>query len=172
MATILDATELGALIAPAFVFIFAFAVLFASLKKIKIFGENDGVNAIIAFIAAMFIIMMPETSVLVTSFVPWFFMLGILVVAIFMFFMFLGVKGDAIVDVAKNSTFVTFVVIAIIILFLIAMTQAYGPFLMVNGGNSFWDVTKRLLFSKKVLGLLFMLFVAAYAVSFIGTKSE
>jgi hypothetical protein len=170
MATLLDATEIGTLLAPAFVFILIFIAIFAGLKKVKMAGDNDGVNAILAFIVAAFAIMIPETSVLIGLFLPWFFMFSVLVVVIFMFFMFLGVKGSAMADVAKNSTFITFSISAIIIIFLIAMTQAFGPFLMVGEGTGFWAVTKRLIFSKRVLGLLFMLFVAAYAVSFIGAK--
>jgi hypothetical protein len=172
MATLLDASGMGTLLAPAFVFIFIFIAIFAVLKKIKILGDNDGINAILAFIVAAFSIMIPETSVLIGYFLPWFFMFSILVVVIFMFFMFLGVKGGTMTDIAKNSTFITFSVATIVVIFLIAMTQAFGPFLMVGGGTGFWAVTKRLIFSKRILGLLFMLFVAAYAVSFIGAKSE
>tara|TARA_Y100000310_G_scaffold345473_1_gene465376 strand:+ start:3126 stop:3641 length:516 start_codon:yes stop_codon:yes gene_type:complete len=170
MATIFEAGGLQDILAPAFVFIFVFAIVFALLKKIKIFGGNDGVNAIVAFIIGAFTIMVPESTVVIGSFLPWFFLLFFLILVIFMFFMFLGVRGEEMADVAKSSAFVSFMVIMIIILFLVAMTKAFGPFLMVTGGTGFWAMTKTLIFSKKVLGLIFMLFVAAYAVTFIASK--
>jgi len=57
---------------------------------------------------------------------------------IFMFFMFIGVNNNSMENVAKNSTVITVSIIAIIVLFLVALTNAYGPFLMVTQGTGFW----------------------------------
>ena len=170
MATPLDVNGLGTLLAPAFVFIFVFAILYALLNKIKFFGENEGINAVVAFIVGVFVVMAPGAQVVLASFLPSFFLFMIFVFFMVMFFMFLGVKGESIVTVAKDSTFMAFSIIVISVLFLISLSVAYGPFFMVGSAPGFWESTKRLIFSRKVLGLLFMLFIAAYAISFIGQK--
>ena len=145
MATPLDVNGLGTLLAPAFVFIFVFAIVYALLKKIKFFGDAEGINAIVAFIMGVFVIMAPGAQVVLSSFLPSFFLFMVFVFFMIMFFMFLGVKGESIVSVAKDSVFMTFSIIVISILFLISLSTAYGPFLMVGSSPGFWESTKRLI---------------------------
>ena len=153
-------------------FLLVFAVSFALLKKTKIFGESDGANALISFIVGLLTIMFTESQVLIINFIPWTVLFMVLILFIFMFFMFLGVKEEDMVNVAKDTSFTTFTVIAIIILFLVAMSKAFGPFLLADGGGGFWAVTKRAIFSTRFLGVIFLLFVAAYAVRFISPAKE
>ncbi len=167
MATIFEASGVGGALSLVFVFILVFAVMYALLKKIGFLGKSDGLNAIVAFIFAMLTSMSPGSEIVVGSFLPWFFMFMFLVLMIFMFFMFIGVNNSTMEDVAKNSTVVTISLVAIIVLFLVALTKAYGPFLMVTQGTGFWATTKRLIFSRNVLGLIFMLVVASRAISFL-----
>ena len=171
MVTIFESSGIGNLLSMAFVFLFVFVIIFALLKKIKIFGDNEGFNSIIAFVFAGFTIMVPESQMVIGNFLPWFFLFFMLALVMFMFFMFLGVKEESLIDVTKGSTFITVVISVIIILFFMAMTNAYGPFLMVGEGSGFWQTTKRLIFSRNFLGVIFMLFVSAYAVTFLSKKN-
>lgn len=173
MATIFDAGPLGSLLGMVFVFILVFIVSYALLKKIKAFGANDGFHAIVAFVLAVFTIMVPESQVIMSNFLPWSFMFFLLIMVIFMFFMFIGVKEDDMVaNVAKSTGFISIVIAAIVILLLVAMTKAYGPWLMVDGGTGFWATTKRFIFSRYFLGLIFMLFVGSYAISYLSPKDK
>ena len=169
MATILDAALLG-LITPILIFLFLFAVMYGLLQKIKFFGDNKNFNAIIAFSVALLTMIIPETRVVVSNFTGWFALLAMLVLFIFIFFLFLGVKHETLADVAKEGTFVTFVVIFIIILFLVALTKAFGPFLIVNQELGFWNSVKRVLFSARFLGVLLILMIASYAVRFLSSN--
>jgi hypothetical protein len=171
MATIFESAGIGDLFSIVFVFLFVFVVIFALLKKIKIFGDNEGFNSIIAFVFAAFTIMVPESQVVIGNFLPWFFMFLMLALVMFMFFMFLGVKEETMVDVTKGSTFITVSIATVIILFLMAMTNAYGPFLVAGEGVGFWETTKRLIFSRNFLSVIFMLFISAYAVGFLSRKN-
>ncbi len=176
MATIFDAGPLGNILGMSFVFILVFAVSYGVLKKIKAFGENDGVHGIVAFVLAMLTVMVPESQIILSNFLPWSVLFFFLVIIIFMFFMFLGVKeSDMIENVTKGAPFITIVIGVIVILFLVAMTKVYGPWLMVTGGTGFWETTKRFLFSRYFLGLLFMLIIGAYAINYLsggGIKSK
>ena len=55
-------------------------------------------------------------------------------------------------------------------LFLIALTQVYGPFLVTNAEAGFWNATKRAIFHPKMIGALFVLIIAAYTVRFVASN--
>ena len=167
MATLFS-SEIMEFLTPIFVFIFIFAAAYALLVKTKFFGEKAGFNLVIAFAVAMLLFVVPEAQVFVTSFTPWAVMLTLLVLFIFMFFMFLGVKDDAIVDYIKSSGFTFWMVVIFIVLFLVALSKAFGPFLMINQQPGFWNAVKRTLFHPKTLGALFILGVAAFAARYLG----
>ena len=169
MATIFEAGVLS-ILTPILVFIFLFAIVYALLLKIPFFGENKNFNAVIAFAVALLTLIIPEARVVVSQFTGWFMLLTILVLFIFLFFIFLGVKHETLIDVAKSGTFVTFTVIFIIILFLIALTNAFGPFLTVNQQPGFWSAVKRVIFSSRFLGVLLILMIASYAIRFLSSS--
>jgi len=166
MATLLDAGPLKDVLITSFVFLLVFIGAVALLKQFKPLGENDSINYIISFILAFMTILYPQTQVVLSTFIPW----GILVFALaffcFMFFMFLGVKNETLADVARDSSFTFVAITTLVILFLIALTKAFGPFLLVTNQPGFWEATKRSIFNARFLGLLFMLMVAAYAVRY------
>ncbi len=167
MATILEASGLGSIVSMILVFLFVFVVVFALLKKAKFFG-GDGFDAIIAFVFATFTIMVPETQVVVGNFLPWFFIFFLLALVIFMFFMFMGVKGETIGGLAKEPFIQVIAIGAIIALFFISMTKAFGPFLLVDpSATGFWATTKRFIFTRHFLGVVVLFFVGAYSITFL-----
>lgn len=167
MATLLEAGGLGSMISMILVFLFVFAIVFALLKKAKFFG-GDGFDAIIAFVFAVFTIMVPETQVVIGNFLPWFFMFFLLALVIFMFFMFMGVKGETIADLSKEPFIQIVAIGTILILFLISMTKAFGPFLLVDpSAVGFWATTKRFIFTRQFLGVVVLFFVGSYAITFL-----
>ncbi len=167
MATILE-TGLIEFLMPAIVFLFVLVTGYALLMKVKFFGSNKGLNGLIAFIIALLFFIVPQMRTVVTLFTPWVSLLTILVVALFVFFMFLGVKEEKVVKVTMESAvFMTIVIAAILILFLIALTQAFGPFLITNQEPGFWNAVKRVVFSPMVLGAFFIIILGSYAVKFI-----
>ena len=167
MATILEASGLGSMVSMIMVFLFVFVVVFALLKKIKFFG-SDGFDAIIAFVFAVFTLMVPETHVVIGNFLPWFFLFLLLALMIIMFFMFLGVKGETIAGLTKEPFMQVIGIGGILMLFFICMTQAFGPFLMVDpAAIGFWATTKRLIFSRHFLGMIVLFFIGAYTISFL-----
>ena len=169
MATILQ-TQLLTFLTPMFVFLLVFVVLYALLQKYAFFGGVKGFDAVIAFAVSMLVLLMPETTQVITLFTPWVVLLGFLTLVIFVFFMFLGVSGETMASVAKEGTFITTVVVLILVLFLVALSQTIGPILLTNQEAGFWNATKRVIFHPRMLGALFILVVSAYAVKFIATN--
>tara|TARA_Y100000310_G_scaffold202483_1_gene202673 strand:- start:10212 stop:10724 length:513 start_codon:yes stop_codon:yes gene_type:complete len=166
MATILQ-TQLIEFLTPIFIFLLIFVMLYALLQKSKALGGVKGFDAIAAFAVAILFIVVPEGTIFIKSFTPWMLIFGVLVFVVFLFFMFLGVSSSTMVNLAKNSVFVTFAVILIGTIFLISLSQALGPFLLTNTEAGFWNATKRTIFHPKMLGAIFILAMASFSIKFI-----
>lgn len=168
MATLFN-QEIVNLLTPVFVFIFVFAALYTLLMRVKFFGDKPGFNLVIAFASAMLIFLTPQAHVVITSFTPWMALFTLLLIFIFVFFLFIGVKEKTLEEVATGGTFAFWMCLIVAILFLVALTKAYGPFLMTNQNPGFWNSAKRVIFHPKTLGVFFVLAIAAYTIRYIGS---
>ena len=167
MATPLD-TSLIAYLTPVFVLILVYAIIYALISKLSLFGKSPVVHAAIAFSTSFLFLIIPAARTVLTVFTPWFIILVILTLFIFLFFMFLGVKEDQLASLAtKNTTFITFTDAAILIIFLIALSQTFGPFLLTTNQPGFWNAVKRTIFHPKTLGAIFLLMLAAYTINYL-----
>lgn len=170
MATFLD-VGLVSFLTPIFIFLFLFAIFYALLKKFKIFGDKtENLSAVASLSLALIVLFSTPARTIVHTMTPMIAVVFVLVFLAFLFFMFLGVKGeDMVTNVAKSPGFYTTMIIAFIVIFLIALSQAFGPIFATNLEAGFWNATKRLIFSPRVLGALFLLAIAAYAVRYLGS---
>lgn len=168
MATLFG-PEISSILTPIFVLIFVFAAVYALLSRTKFFGEKTGLNLVIAFASTMLIVLVPEAQTVMLTFTPWMAIFTMLLVFIFVFFMFMGVKEKSLTDLASGGGFAFWMCLIIAIIFLISLTKAFGPFLMVNQEPGFWNSVKRVVFHPKTLGVLFVLVVASYTARYIGS---
>ncbi|MDP4012687.1 MAG: hypothetical protein Q8R00_03735 [Candidatus Nanoarchaeia archaeon] len=153
---------------PIFTFLFIWIVLYALLKKMEWFGKNDAVITTISFLSSMMFLMVPETTEIVGFATPWVFLLGVLIVLAMILFMFMGVKEDAVTKiVSTNPILLTIIFVVLGIIFLVSLTNVFGNFLLPGTTGGFWDVTKRVLFHPRTLGMLFLLVVVSYAIRFL-----
>lgn len=166
MATPLDVSFLGTF-TPIFVFLLIFSLLYSLLIKTKFFGDNKNYLTVIAIATALLFLMNSQAQGVVALFTPWFILFVFLLLFIFLFFIFLGVKHEDIGNLFHKPGYISIVVAGTLLLFLIALTKVYGPFLMVNNAPGFWPMTKRLLFNPRILGVVFLLAVAAYTINYI-----
>lgn len=170
MATILD-TSIVSFLTPIFIFLFLFAIFFALIKRFKIFGDkSENLAAIASFSLALLIVLSTPARDVVQTMTPMIVVVFVFVFLIFLFFMFLGAKDEDLVkNVVKLPGFYNTLIIIFIIIFLISLTKAFGPIFQVTGESGFWESTKRVIFSPKVLGGLFLLLVAAFTVRYLGS---
>lgn len=153
---------------PAFVFLFILVSAYALLKKSKWFGDSESVNLCIAFLTSILFMIVPEAVDIVAFVTPWVAILAMLVLFIVVLFLFLGAKeADVTKVVTQNAAVLTILFVLLGIIFLTALTNVFGPFLLTGGGTGFWDVTKRVIFHPRTLGLIFLLVIASYAIRFI-----
>ena len=172
MATLLD-PGIAEFLSPAVLFVLVTIMLYAFLIKSKLFGDNKNFAAVIAFTIAFLFLFTQGVSDVVKIFTPWFVLLLVTVLFVIMFFIFLGAKEETVVkEVITTPTFVTFGVIAFIVILLAAIGQVYGPVFAVNQQAGFWNAFKRLVFSPKALGMFFLLVVAAYTIRFMSDTTK
>lgn len=162
MATPLDLGLLN-IFTPLFVFILVFTIVYGVLIKVKLFGSQP-LNATIAFIVAMLTILMQEGQALINFMTPWFVIFLVIVIFIFIIFLFMGVKEESLIAlVTTNGAVITTVITVIVIIFFLAISQIFGPLSIKSGllGS---------IFNVKVLGVVFMLVVAAQIIRAISVN--
>ena len=82
--------------------------------------------------------------------------------------MFLGLKEDAVVKVVStNPVLLTIIFVVLGIIFLVSLTNVFGSFLLPGTTGGFWDVTKRVLYNPRTLGMIFLLVIVSYAIRFL-----
>ncbi len=159
-----------------FIFIFIFAILYALISKIELFGENKAVHVLIAFSTSLLVIFIPETKALINFMTPWFVILIILIVFMLLAVMALGIKHTEITDWLKNVSpgTTSAVVIIVLILFLFAVYKVFGPVFTMAGPEEtgLWASITRVVLQPKVLGVIFLLLIASAVVRYIGFKEK
>lgn len=164
MANLLDLNLVGFL-APIIILIFIWTLVFALLNKLKLFGDNKGMNGLIAVCVGLLVIINVDITLVLVNFIPWVFAFLLLLVFIFMIFMFMGMDEKHLTKMIKDEpTIWVPVLAAIVIMFLVSMTSVFGPFLQVTDKPGFWEVAKRTLFHPRILGALFIILVASQVI--------
>lgn len=176
MATILGSGASAEFVITTVVFIFVFAVLYALISKIELFGENKAVHILIAFSSSLLILFIPEAKELINYMTPWFIIFLILIIFMLLAVMTLGIKHSEITDWLKNvSPGTTYTVVVIVLLiFLFACYKVFGPILTPAGPGEtgLWAAISRAIIQPEVLGILFLLLIASSIVKAIGFKEQ
>lgn len=168
MATFLDSNLLG-LITPVFIFFFIFVLFFALMEKLKFFGGKAGVHALIAFCLAFLFIIVPEARQIINFVTPWFVVLVIFSLLIIVGLMFLGYKEeDLIKGITEGGTITGLAIVFVVVLFFIAISQVFGASALQPGGTGIIGSLKSTIFNAKVLGVCFIMIVAAEVVRTLG----
>ena len=111
--------------------ILVFAVFYGILQQTKIFGDADStqsLNAVIAFVAAFFVVTSTEVVRAINELIPHAAFLLIIVMLLLMLFAFFGIKTQDWMD--KTNWWVWIVVIILVVIFLGVLDLSLG-----------WDIT-------------------------------
>ncbi len=176
MATILD-TSLLLFFRPVFTFLFVFGILYAILSRVPLFGKNSNINIVVALSMAMLFMLTPGVKDVLNIATPWFIFLFIFLILLVLVFMMIGIEEKSVIEVFSQSWVIwTIGIITIIGIFGYAMSQVYGPSVQGLYGTEetaregvTYDIG-RILFHPRMLGVIFILAVAAQAVRLISAK--
>ena len=166
-------TELLGFILPVFSFILIYAIIFAILQKVKIFGDNTTTNTMIAFAISVLFVITPGAMEFVATISPWFVVMVFVAFSFIMIFMFFGTKEETIAKLSENATIQWTVIILGIIIIIAALTKVFGPFFgQPSATPGAGGEVERTLFNPKVLSTVFILLVASMAVRFISMSGK
>ena len=106
-----------------FVAILIYAIVFAMLKSIKIFGEGSKIDSLVALIAAIIVSFSGAVTYAVSYAINWFVILLFIIFLLLVILLFLGVKPDQIASAATNNGKI--IVGVFILLFLIILLKGF-----------------------------------------------
>ncbi|MDO8628721.1 MAG: hypothetical protein Q7R56_03130 [Nanoarchaeota archaeon] len=152
---------------PIFVFLLIFIATYALLQKTKLLGTNQGLQALAALVTGLIFMLYQPGRLLIMVGTPWLIFFGMILIGIIGFLLFFGVAEKDISTFMGGGFMLTIMISFVVILFLVVMTKAFGPFLMADNAPTFWGAVKRTLYSSKVLGAILLLVIAAYAVKWL-----
>lgn len=163
MATILD-TGLLRFFLPAFTFLFILIILYAILKKVAKF--EDRLSWVAAFSIAIVAMFSGKAIDLINFITPWFVVIFVFLFLVFMGLMFWGVEEKKVWDTLGG---VNTIVIVTILVLVIGISQVFGPVFSpyAPGGpaeRTIGGEAIRTIFHPRVLGAIFILIVAAFAI--------
>lgn len=173
MASVLDIGLLNYFM-PAISFLFIFAVVYAILDKFELLGKNKIVKAAVAFTIGLLFILSKSAMEFVNFTTPWFIVLVIVAFFILFILMFIGLSSNDLAKAAKDPA-VYWTVIVIGLLFIsISIVHVFGqkasPYGDDQTGQTRESEGLRTLVHPRVLGAIFLLIIATFAVRFISSS--
>jgi hypothetical protein len=156
MATFLDIGLLEYLL-PVFSFILILVLLYAILQKTKLLGGKPGLDFTISIFIALVAMLSGKTFDFVSVSIPWFVLLIVAVVLIFLVTS-VGMKGGDIFQIVNFRNILAWIALIIVIA---SIAFIFGP---INSTKSpFFEV----LFHPRILGALFIVIVISNIVKLV-----
>lgn len=188
MATILDISILKNM-SIVFTFLFVLFSTLAVLHFTKLFGDkvHEGVYIIIALSLAFLTLIFPPVTQIITSMAPWFVLLMVFIIFVLIGMKMFGIADSDIKDtVLKQAGIKWAIFIVILIILVVAWGGVSGQGLLQNSGQTLSNSTaigstntatgdfqsnvQAVFFHPKMLGVMFVILLAAAAVGMLGGK--
>lgn len=175
------------ILSPIIIFILIWALTYALLTKSKVLGDNQNLNAVISFAVAVLFILIPGTTKFVSIFTPWIMVLFIGIVLLFSLFYFIGWDFKSIQEHLGAGVIVWTIIIIFLIILFVSLSNIFGekvaPYSSADSsstisstiegaGGSLGSEVKDTLFNPKVLGVIFLLMVAVFAIRLISESQK
>lgn len=196
MTTFLDISLLSGAKA-VFAFLLVFCLVYGLLKFSKFLNLSDGMVSIISLSLAFISILSPQFVRVIEIVTPWYMIMGISVISILLIVMIFGNLGDSPGDIRKTMggsyrTVVIWIIVISAIIMISGISQVFlsgsesefainsdGERVEVVNANSTSDISGKgssafidSLFHPRMLGLLAVMLIAAFAVLLLGGSSK
>ena len=126
MATFLD---IGLLqyFSVIFPVLLVFAVVFSILTTTKVLGENKAINALVAVVLALMVLLVPEIVDVINFMAPWFVILFIFLILLLLIYRMLGATDRDIAEFIKADRPIKWAIFSVgLIIFLAALGTVFG----------------------------------------------
>jgi hypothetical protein len=133
MASILDA-GLASVFSGLVVFLLVYALLWGLLTKLKLFGDNPGSYALIAFATAFLVAIAPPARNFVMFVAPWYLALAVVLFFIIFIVGMFGLKADKeIPEIIKQPRAYVWIIIFCVIIFIFGLAYSFGQQALESG---------------------------------------
>ncbi|HLC95898.1 MAG TPA: hypothetical protein VJH97_01080 [Candidatus Nanoarchaeia archaeon] len=170
MATFLDVTALE-YFAPFFVFLFVWLAVYALLQYTKVLGQNQAISVIIGLVIALLVLFSPIATGVIQYISPWFAVIFIFAI---LATVALKVMGATDAEIA-NAPIRSIVGIIIILVLIIGALNFIRGEVSVPGDNETaidYGDTAAVIFHPNILGAIFILVIAVFAVALLAAKNK
>lgn len=156
---------------PLLAFFFVFVVSYALFAKTKILGNSELINLFTSFLVAVIFLLSPAATKFTAASIPWIAVLMSVLVFILMLLTFVRGKVD---DVVGSPAVALILIAVILIIFISAAVNVFGPLLtVIQSGGEITETSGALanFFTPSVLSASIILVVAAIT-TYILTRSK
>ena len=166
-----------------FSMILVLVVVYGILKLTKTFEQSPFVQFIIAFVIALMLMIVPNIAKVISYMIPWFILLFLFLIFLFIAYKLFGVTDQDIAGVLKSSAgkgIIGIVAILCGIIIISAISSVYGEKLLKAGENvtteeevtkvktgSFKENIAATFFHPKILGLILIFLIAAFTIALL-----
>lgn len=157
-------------IMPLFVFLFIFIVSYALFSKTKVLGGSEVTNVLVSFLISVMFMFNPAATKFTLATIPWVAVL--LVVLLFILVVLVFVRGN-VEDLVKSQVVALILVAAVMIVFLAASVNVFGPlFNAITTGNleAVEGTAASFIFNPALLGAVVLLIIAGATYWFLTAK--
>lgn len=179
MATFLD---IGIFQNFGFIFpvLLVFAIVYALLHKTNVLGKSPGINALVAAVAALTILLSQAAIDIVNYMMPWMSVAIIFFVLLLLVFQMMGVKEEKWGDIVKEKAVYWAILGILIIIVFAAFAHVLGQTMLEQGAQlsaeeletgvatgGFEQNVYATLFNTKVLGMIIIFTIVIFAVALL-----
>ena len=157
---------------PVFSFLFVWVAVFAILEYTKLFTENKGIHAMLAFILAVMTLLSGKLVELISLMAPVFVIGMIFLMFLFMIYKMFGVEESWFKEAitGRSSAYYWIIIIAVIIL-IGSIASVFGPELLAftqapaeGNATGVGQNIGATFFHPKVLGFVFIMTIAIFTI--------
>jgi hypothetical protein len=160
MATFWD-TSLLQYLAPVFIFILIFAIIFALLQKSKILGGMQKLDFIVALIVSLLTLISENAASFIGNLSIWYVLIAVAVIMMNLM-MSAGVSGESVVTGIQSKTLLWVAITVLMVVISITFGPVFNPY-SAGADPSWWAL--RTIFHPKVFGVVFLLLIATILIN-------
>ncbi|MBI2111954.1 hypothetical protein HYT52_00260 [Candidatus Woesearchaeota archaeon] len=167
MATVLDVGLLEYFSA-IFPVILVFALVYAVLFKTKVIGDKPAINAIIAIVAGLLMLLSEKAIQVLNFMIPWFAVVIFFFVLMILVFKLFGLKDDSLQSALKDKA-VYWALLGICFAIIgVSFANAFGQEALEAGsgdGGDFQANIFRIIQHPKILGVIVIISIAVMSIA-------
>lgn len=183
MATFIETLGLLNYFSGLFAAILVFAIVFALLHQTRILGESKAIQALIAVVLAILVLIYPDLVNLINFMAPWFVLVFVFLIMLLMVWRIFGVSEQSISEFVLGDRTVNWVLVTIGLLILLAgIFNVFGQRALDQQGsgtssgteagsgddNQFESNLFTTLFNPKIMGVVLVFAIAIFSIAFLG----